>query len=86
MFDFVQPRFAGWRVRGFGGQAGGEEAGRYAIHMLLIAYKRAFNPPFTRHSDSRRRPGPADVSVEPSLHAKRGAGSGRQSPLISRSR
>jgi hypothetical protein len=59
MFDFVQPRFAGWRVRGFGGQAGGDEAGRYAIHMLLIAYKRAFNPPFTRHGDSRRRPGPA---------------------------
>ena len=40
MFDFVQPRFAGWRVRGFGGQAGGDEAGRYAIHTLLIAYKR----------------------------------------------
>ena len=40
MFDFVQPRFAGWRVRGFGGQAGGDEAGTYAIHTLLIAYKR----------------------------------------------
>jgi len=40
MFDFVQPRFAGWRVRGFGGQARGDEAGRYAIHTLLIAYKR----------------------------------------------
>jgi hypothetical protein len=40
MFDFVQPRFAGWRVRGFGGQAGGDEAGRYAVHTLLIAYER----------------------------------------------
>ncbi len=54
MFDFVQPRFAGWRVRGFGGQAGGDEAGRYAIHTLLIAYKRRLRSRSTADSLNSR--------------------------------